>query len=166
MKTIKLAAVLLVALLPGVALAASDMFLQIKPDKGESMIVHCSDGACATEALAAGTWTVSVCTARGKPIVADLDLDYAIVSPRDLSSGQATGKRSTVLSPSARNSRVRRPVIPSPLKRPAPSLPSARRRRAWKRPRPRSASRVRIFRTTDRSARRSPVLELGHDRSQ
>ena len=93
MKTLKFAAVLLAALLPGMASAATDMFLQIKLDKGESVIVQCSNGACATGPLAAGTWAVSVCTQRGKPIPTDLALEYAIVGPRDSATGQASGKR-------------------------------------------------------------------------
>jgi hypothetical protein len=93
MKTLKLVAVLLAALLPTMAWAASDMFLQIKLDKGESVIVQCSNGACATGPLAAGTWTVSVCSERGKLIPTNLALEYAIVGPRDSASGQASGKR-------------------------------------------------------------------------
>jgi len=93
MKTLKLVAVLIAVLLPTMASAATDMFLQIKLDKGESVIVACSNGACATGPLAAGTWTVSVCTERGKPIPTNLALEYAIVSPRDMASGQASGKR-------------------------------------------------------------------------
>jgi hypothetical protein len=43
--------------------------------------------------LAAGAWTVTVCTEAGKPVRTDLRLEYAIVSPRDSVSGMATGKR-------------------------------------------------------------------------
>ena len=93
MKSLKFAALLLACLLPGWAQAASDMFLQIKPEKGEAVIVRCVDGACATGPLAAGSWKVSVCSESGKPVPMDLDLEYAIVSPRDSASGMATGKR-------------------------------------------------------------------------
>jgi hypothetical protein len=93
MNALKLLALLLASLLPGLASAAADMYLHIESGKGESAIVHCVDGACATGPLAAGAWTVTVCTAEGKTIRTDLRLEYAIVSPRDSTSGMASGKR-------------------------------------------------------------------------
>ena len=93
MKSLKLAALLVLCLLPGWAMAASDMFLQIKPEKGESLIVRCVDGACATGPMAAGAWKVSVCSESGKPIPTNLVLEYAIVSPRDSASEGATDNR-------------------------------------------------------------------------
>ena len=93
LSTTRLVAILLTALMPVVASASVDMFLQIKPEKGEARLVRCSDGSCASEPLPAGTWSVAVCTARGKVIPTDLSLEYAVVGPRDSASGMATGKR-------------------------------------------------------------------------
>lgn len=80
-------------LVPAVASAAVDMFLQIKSAKGETRVVRCPDGAGVVEGLAAGQYSVLVCDAQGKVIPSDVALTYAIVSPRDPASGQATGKR-------------------------------------------------------------------------
>ena len=80
-------------LLPVVASAAVDMYLQIKDTKGEARVVHCPDGACVIDGLAVGSYSVLVCDASGKVIPSSLTLDHTIVSPRDPSSGMASGKR-------------------------------------------------------------------------
>jgi hypothetical protein len=80
-------------LLPLVSSAAVDMFLQIKDSKGEARVVHCAGGACLINGLAVGSYSVLVCDASGKVIPSSLTLDHTIVSPRDLASGQSSGKR-------------------------------------------------------------------------
>ena len=90
---IRFLALCLALLLPAVSFAAVDMFLQIKPEKGEAQIVHCTDGACVVPPLALGNYSVLVCDAQGKVVPTDIKLDYAVVSPRDHTSGQASGKR-------------------------------------------------------------------------
>ena len=95
MKSIQVGIILLCALLlPTIASAASaDMYLKIEGVDGESHVVRCESGACATTQLAPGTYSVLACDAGGKVIPSNLTLQYAVVSPRDSSSGQATGKR-------------------------------------------------------------------------
>jgi len=80
-------------LLPLVSSAAVDMFLQIKDSKGEARVVHCAGGACLINGLAVGSYSVLVCDASGKVIPSSLTLDHTIISPRDLASGQSSGKR-------------------------------------------------------------------------
>ena len=80
-------------LLPAISSGAVDMYLQIKDAKGEARVVTCMDGACVVNGLAVGTYTVLVCDAQGKVIPSNLTLDNTVVSPRDLASGQASGKR-------------------------------------------------------------------------
>ena len=90
---IRFLALCLALLLPAVSFAAVDMFLQIKPEKGEAQIVHCTDGSCVVPPLALGNYSVLVCDEHGKVIPTDIKLDYAVVSPRDHTSGQSSGKR-------------------------------------------------------------------------
>ncbi len=52
------------------ASASSDMFLQIKPEKGEAKIVRCADGACVVDSLAAGKYSVLACDESGKVVPA------------------------------------------------------------------------------------------------
>ena len=80
-------------LLPAVASAATDMFLQIKGVKGETRVVACPNGACVVTGLAPGKYSVLVCDAQGAVIPTDIALEYTVVSPRDAASGQASGKR-------------------------------------------------------------------------
>ncbi len=80
-------------LLPVLSLAATNMYLKIEDVKGESQIVQCVNGACVAPKLPVGKYTVQVCDARGKVSMQDMSLMYAIVSPRDATSGLATGKR-------------------------------------------------------------------------
>lgn len=80
-------------LLPVMASAASDMFLQIKDAKGETRVVACAAGACVVNGLASGQYSVRVCDEQGKVVPSELALDYTIVSPREAQSGLATGKR-------------------------------------------------------------------------
>jgi len=81
------------ALLPLVATAAADMYLQIKDAKGEARVVHCADGACVVDHLAPGPYSVLVCDAQGKVIPSDIKLESTTVGPRDLATGQSSGKR-------------------------------------------------------------------------
>ncbi len=90
---IRFVAVCAVLLLPTFALASSDMYLHFKGDKSEPSIVRCVDGACVVPPLAAGNYTVLVCDAQGNIVPTDIKLEYAVVSPRDHSSGQSSGKR-------------------------------------------------------------------------
>ena len=47
---------LLASLLPVMASAAVDMFLQIKDGKGVARVVHCPAGACLVDGLAPGRY--------------------------------------------------------------------------------------------------------------
>jgi hypothetical protein len=87
---IKLCALLL---LPALASAAADFYLQIKDAKGESRVVQCPAGACVVDGLAPGQYSVLVCDAQGKVIPSTVSLEYSVVSPRDVATGQSTGKR-------------------------------------------------------------------------
>jgi hypothetical protein len=96
MKTFKIQLVTICAalMLPAFAAASSDMFLQIKGKKGEAQVVHCADGACVVKPLpAAGDYSVQVCDAQGKVIPSDIKLEFEVMHPRDMASGQATGRR-------------------------------------------------------------------------
>jgi hypothetical protein len=87
---VKLCALLL---LPTLVCAAADFYLQIKDAKGETRVVQCPAGACVVDALAPGQYSVLVCDAQGKVIPSTITLEYSVVSPRDLATGQSTGKR-------------------------------------------------------------------------
>jgi hypothetical protein len=80
-------------LLPALAFAASDFYLQIKDAKGEARVVQCPAGACVVDGLAQGQYSVLVCDAQGKVIPSNVNLEYAVVSPREATTGQASGKR-------------------------------------------------------------------------
>jgi hypothetical protein len=80
-------------LLPVIASAAADMYLQIKDAKGETRVVQCAGGACVVDRLAPGQYTVLVCDAQGKVIPSAIKLEYTVVSPRDIATGQASGRR-------------------------------------------------------------------------
>jgi hypothetical protein len=80
-------------LLPVIASAAADMYLQIKDAKGEARVVQCAGGACVVDRLAPGQYSVLVCDAQGKVIPSAIKLEYTVVSPRDMATGQASGKR-------------------------------------------------------------------------
>lgn len=84
---------LLSALAPLAAFAASDMHIKFGGVKGESTIVHCPGGICTVTGLAAGTYQVQVCDEKGVPIRSSVALSHSVVSPRDAASGLATGKR-------------------------------------------------------------------------
>jgi hypothetical protein len=102
-------------LLPLVATAAVDMYMQFKDTKdtkGEGRVVRCSDGACVVDHLAPGSYSVLVCDAQGKVIPGDTKLEYTTVSPRDLATGQASGKR--MHKPITISSRVAGPPAASP----------------------------------------------------
>lgn len=85
--------ILLSALAPLAAFAASDMHIKINDIKGESKIVHCPSGTCTVSGLAAGTYQVQVCDANGVAVSSSVALSHSITSPRDAASGLATGKR-------------------------------------------------------------------------
>ncbi len=82
-----------VVLLPGLAFAAADFYLQIKDAKGETRVVQCPAGACVVDALTAGQYSVLICDAQGRVIPSNVNLEYTVVSPRDVAMGQATAKR-------------------------------------------------------------------------
>lgn len=85
--------ILLNALVPLAAVAASDMHIKISDIKGESKIVHCPSGTCTVTGLAAGTYQVQVCDEKGAAVSSSTALSHSIKSPRDAASGLATGKR-------------------------------------------------------------------------
>ena len=89
----RLAMIAAALLLPMLASASADMYLKIESIKGESRVVHCDAGACVFDAVAAGTYSVQVCDEKGKVIPSDMGLDYSVKGPRDVSTGQSTGKR-------------------------------------------------------------------------
>ena len=95
--------------------AAVDMFLKIEDVKGESKIVklRCDDGSCATtvDDMKAGKYTLTLTDAHGNALkmkakekanrsksvsmnFAKITWEYEIKSPRDVATGQASGKRS------------------------------------------------------------------------
>jgi len=75
------------------AFAASDMYIKISDIKGESNVVLCPAGSCAVSGLAAGTYQVQVCDAKGMAVNSSVALSHSVTSPRDAASGLATGKR-------------------------------------------------------------------------
>ncbi|MEY2853786.1 MAG: hypothetical protein RL030_918 [Pseudomonadota bacterium] len=83
----------LALLLPLAATAASDYFLKIEDLKGESRVVHCTDGSCLVDKLAPGTFKVQISDAQGKVIPSDMRLEFTVVTARERGSGLATGKR-------------------------------------------------------------------------
>ena len=90
---IRLNALLTLLLFSSSSFAATDFYLKIEGTKGESQVVHCTNGSCVVPPLKVGDYTVLVCTAEGEVIPGNLDLMYSVVSPRDAASGLATGKR-------------------------------------------------------------------------
>jgi hypothetical protein len=89
----RLTALLAALLLPAVALAGSDMHLQITDAQGVARVIKCQDDACVADQLAAGQYSVLVCDAEGTVVPTDVTLDYSVVGSRDPSTGQASGKR-------------------------------------------------------------------------
>ncbi|MBI3260695.1 MAG: type VI secretion system tube protein Hcp [Ignavibacteriae bacterium] len=55
------------------------------------------DGTCTVDGLDAGTYTVTLCDAKGIPHVLEssgkITFTYDVKSPRDVATGQASGKR-------------------------------------------------------------------------
>lgn len=94
-KHIRLAigSMLLSALAPLAAFAASDMYIKISDIKGESKVVHCPGGTCAVSGVAAGAYQVQVCDAKGMAVSSSVALSHSVTSPRDAASGLATGRR-------------------------------------------------------------------------
>lgn len=90
---IVIGSILLGALAPLAAFAASDMYIKISDIKGESKVVHCPAGTCAVSGLAAGSYQVQVCDEKGVPVSSSVALSHSVTSPRDSASGLATGKR-------------------------------------------------------------------------
>ena len=89
----RLTIILLATMLPLAASAAVDMFLQIRDAKGVARVVPCPAGACLVDGLAPGKYSVLVCDAQGKVIPTTTRLEYDVRSPRDVATGQASGKR-------------------------------------------------------------------------
>ncbi len=76
------------------AFAALNMYLKIEGSKGGTKkIVSCPDGTCTVSDLAPGEYTVSACTEKGGALSADDQASHTITSPRDVATGQASGKR-------------------------------------------------------------------------
>ena len=90
---IVISSLMLSALAPLAAVAASDMYIKIGDIKGESKVVHCPAGTCTVSGLAAGTYQVQVCDAKGVAVSSSVGLSHAVISPRDAASGLPTGKR-------------------------------------------------------------------------
>ena len=75
------------------AFAAHNDYVKIEGAKGAARIVDCSSGTCTVANLAPGDYTVTACTADGKALDAKAAASHEIKSPRDLATGQASGKR-------------------------------------------------------------------------
>lgn len=79
------------------AFAALNGYLKIEGKKGVSKIVRCMDETCSVDGLDAGTYTITLCDAKGIPHVMEssgkISFTYDIKSPRDVATGQASGKR-------------------------------------------------------------------------
>lgn len=90
---IVIGSLLLSALAPLAAVAASDMYIKIGDIKGESKVVHCPAGVCTVSGLAAGTYQVQVCDEKGAAVSSSVALSHSVISPRDAASGLPTGKR-------------------------------------------------------------------------
>lgn len=95
MKNLNRCLILLLAalLLPTMASAALNAYLQIKDAKGSTRIVHVVDGTCTVEGLAPGTYSLLVCDEKGTIVPSDLELSYAVLTAREAGSGMATGRR-------------------------------------------------------------------------
>ena len=95
--------------------ASVDMFLKIEDVKGETKIVklRCSDGSCATSVddMKAGKYTFTLTDAHGNALkmkakekanhvksmsmnFAKITFEYEVKAPRDVATGQSSGKRS------------------------------------------------------------------------
>lgn len=74
------------------AARSADMYLKIEDLKGEARIVRCPDGACSVTGLAAGKYMVSVCDANGADVKMETALTYTVLTAREAGSGMATGK--------------------------------------------------------------------------
>ncbi len=74
------------------AFAAIDCYLKIE-GKGVSRTEHCPNGTCTVSNLAPGDYTVTACTKDGKPLDSSNTAALEIKSPRDVATGQSTGKR-------------------------------------------------------------------------
>ncbi len=79
------------------AFAALNGYLKIEGKKGIMKIVKCMDGTCTVDGLAAGTYMVTLCDAKGTPHVLEasgkIAFTYDVKAPRDVATGQASGKR-------------------------------------------------------------------------
>jgi hypothetical protein len=75
------------------AFAASDYYLHFKGGKGGEKKVPILNDACTVSDLAPGEYTVTVCTADGKALATEDAAACAISSPRDVATGQSSGKR-------------------------------------------------------------------------
>jgi hypothetical protein len=88
-----LTALLVALLLPAAAAASSNMYLQFTDANGVARVIECQSGACVTDQLVAGQYSVLVCDAEGTIVPTDMTLDYTVVAPVEASAGQASGKR-------------------------------------------------------------------------
>lgn len=73
--------------------AHSDYYLKIEGGKGDRRVVPCPNGECTLTDLAPGDYTLTACTQDGKPLDAESAATYEIKSPRDVATGQSSGKR-------------------------------------------------------------------------
>ncbi|MFI5264862.1 MAG: hypothetical protein ACHQM6_10135 [Candidatus Kapaibacterium sp.] len=90
---------------------ALNMYLKITGASGKSQIVQikCPDGSCATTVtgLTPGKYTFSLCNAQGYLMKAkekanqakcSVSFTYSVTAPRDIATGQSTGKMATSTS--------------------------------------------------------------------
>lgn len=75
------------------AFAALNMYVKVIGPKGSSRVVLCPDGDCTLTDLAAGEYTITACLEDGSALPAAEAARHTVRSPRDTTSGMATGKR-------------------------------------------------------------------------
>lgn len=85
--------ILLSALAPLTAVAASDVYIKFDDINGESKLVHCPGGTCTLGSMPAGTYQIQLTDEKGAPVSTGAELSYAVSAPRDAASGLPTGKR-------------------------------------------------------------------------
>lgn len=97
MKFMKSFCVLMVSLCSSFVFANNDIIVKLEGAKGAVKTAKCPDGACVIDNLKADVYKVSTANSTEsvgrKDAVEVLELQAAVIAPRDAGSGLATGKR-------------------------------------------------------------------------